>query len=166
MTDNIDTVDKLTSKLERAMGGLNITLGVVLGIDGIILAVMAFCCLLMSFSLFFMAAIPAFLVIGFLCLMAFGGAIANIATGIGTLFASKKQTKVLIFVPIVTIAVDIAVIPANVIALICGAYLLYTEVNWLSVLIFIVAACAIMLAVVSLVLSIIRIVKRKKSVNQ
>lgn len=171
MTDNlqsnaVDMTDKSIAKLERAMGGLNIALGVVLGIDGIILAVMALCCLLMSFSLFFMAAVPAFLVIGFLCVMAFCGAIAHTVTGVGAVFASKKQTKVLRFVPIVTIAVDIAVIPANVIAFICGAYLLYTEVNWLSVLIFIVAACAIMLAVVSLVLSIIRLVKRKKSVNQ
>ncbi|MDE6618388.1 MAG: hypothetical protein K2K13_05140 [Clostridiales bacterium] len=171
MTDNLqydaeEMADKSIAKLERAMGGLNITLGTVLGIDGIILAVIAFCCLLMSFSLFFMAAIPAFLVIGFLCLMAFCGAIANIVTGVGAVLAAKKQTKVLRFVPIVAIAVDIAVIPANVIALVCGAYLLYTEVNWLSVLIFIVAACAIMLAVVSLVLSIIRMFKRKKSDNK
>lgn len=171
MTDNyqsgaVEAADKSTVKLERAMGGLNIALGVVLAVDGIILAIMAFCCLLMSFSLFFMAAIPAFLVIGFLCVLAFGAAIANIVTGVGTVFASKRSVKILRLFPIVTLIVDVAVIPANVIALVCGTYLLYTEVNWLSILIFIVAACAIMLAVVSLVLSIIRIVKRKKSVNK
>ncbi|MDE7107583.1 MAG: hypothetical protein K2O39_04595, partial [Clostridiales bacterium] len=81
MTDNYQSgtvynTEKITSDLERAIGGLNIVLGVVLGIDGNILAVMAFCCLLMSFSLFFMAAVPAFLVIGFLCLMSFCGAVA------------------------------------------------------------------------------------------
>ncbi|MDE7164080.1 MAG: hypothetical protein K2O04_01485 [Clostridiales bacterium] len=172
MTDNVqsdtaNTIDITTAKLERAMGGLNIALSVVLFVDGIFLAIMAFCCLLMSFSLFFMAAIPAFLVIGFLCLMAFGAAIANLVTGIGTLYASKKRGKILSLFPIITIAADVAVIPANIIALICGTYLLYTEVNFLSILIFIVATCAILLAVASLVLSVVRLIKREKqSVNQ
>ena len=154
-----------TIKLERAMGGLNIALGAVLFIDGILLAVMASCCLLMSFSLFFMAAVPAFLVTGFLCIVALGAAITSLVVGIGTVISSANSAKLLKLFPIVTIAVDIAVIPANIIALVCGAYLLYTEVNFLSILIFIVAACAILLATTSLVLSIVRIVKRRKSIG-
>ena len=172
MTENTqpntsDSVDQTTVKLERAMGALNITLGVVLFVDGVVLAFVAFCCLLMSFSLFFMAAVPAFLVIGLLCIMTFGAAIANLVTGVGTVFSSKKQSnKILRLFPIITIAADVAVIPANIIALVCGSYLLYTEVNYISILVFIVAALAILLAVVSLVLSIVRLVKRKKSVAQ
>lgn len=171
MTDNVQSnavaaTDNTIVKLGRAMGGLNIALGAVLFVDGIIIAVVAFCCLLLSFSLFFMAAVPAFLVTGFLCIIAFGAAIVSTVIGVGTVFASQKSAKVLKLFPILTIVVDVAVIPANIIALVCGVYLLYTEVNWLSVLIFIVAACAITLAVASLVLSIIRIVKRKKSVDQ
>lgn len=171
MTDNIqwseaNTSDTTTIKLEHAMGGLNIALGAVLFVDGIIIAVMAFCCLLLSFSLFFMAAIPAFLVTGFLCIIAFGAAIANIVVGVGTVFASDKHIKVLRVFPFITIAADIAVIPANIIALVCGSYLLYTEVNFLSILIFIVAACAILLAAASLILSVVRIVKRKNTVLQ
>ena len=170
MTENTqpntaDSVDKTTVKLERAMGALNITLGVVLFVDGVVLAFVAFCCLLMSFSLFFMAAIPAFLVIGLLCIMTFGAAIANLVTGVGTVFSSKKQNKILRLFPIITIAADVAVIPANIIALVCGSYLLYTEVNYISILVFIVAALAILLAVVSLVLSIVRLVKRNKQLR-
>ena len=171
MTDDLqsnttDNTAQTTAKLERAMGGLNIALGGVLAADGILLAVVAFCCLLMSFSLFFMAAIPAFLVIGFLCIVTFGAATANLVVGIGTVLSSKKRAEILKLFPIVTIVVDIVVIPANAIALACGAYLLYTEVDFLSILIFIVAACAILLAAASLVLSIIRIVKQKKTVSQ
>lgn len=170
MNENIQTdiaynADQTTAKLERAMGALNITLGVVLFVDGVVLAFMAFCCLLLSFSLFFMAAIPAFLVIGLICLMAFGASTANLVTGVGTVFAAKKRdNKILRLFPIITIAADIAVIPANIVALVCGSYLLYTEVNYISVLVFIVAALAILLAVASLVLSVVRLVKRKKSV--
>lgn len=169
MTENYqsgtaDSADQTTAKLESAMGGLNIALGVVLFADGVVLAVVAFCCLLLSFSLFFMAAIPAFLVIGLICLMAFGASIANLVTGVGTVFAAKKRdNKVLRLFPIITIAADITVIPANIVALVCGSYLLFTEVNYISVLVFIVAALAILLAAVSLVLSIIRLVKRKRS---
>lgn len=169
MTDNIktyvdDTTNKGTSRLERATGGLNIALGLVLFVDGIVIAIVALCCLLMSFSLFFMAAIPAFLVTGFLCIMAFAAAIANIVTGVGTVIASAKRGKLRSVFFIITIAADIVVIPANIIALICGAYLLYTEVNYLSILIFIFAACAIILAVSSLVLSAIRLIKQKNSI--
>lgn len=163
-SDIANTEDNKTAKLECAMGGLNIALSVVLFVDGIVLAIVAFCCLLMSFSLFFMAAVPAFLVTGFLCIMAFGAATANLVTGIGTVVSSQKRGKILSLFPIVTIAADVAVIPANIIALICGVYLLYTEVNFLSILIFIVSTCAILLAVTSLVLSIVRIVKRKNDV--
>ena len=167
MTDNaqtntVENTDQPTAKLERAMGVLNIALGAILFTDGILLAVMAFCCLLMSFSLFFMAAVPAFLVTGFLCMVAFGAGIASLVVGIGTMLSSANNAKILKIFPIVTIVVDVSTIPANVIALICGTYLLYTEVNFLSILIFIVAACAILLAATSLVLSIVRIVKRKK----
>lgn len=163
-SDTANTTEITTAKLERATGGLNIAMSAVLLVDGLILGVMAFVCLLMSFSLFFMAAIPAFLVIGFLCLMAFGAAVANLITGIGTLYASEKRGNVLKVFLIVTIVVDVAVIPANIIALICGSYLLYTEVNFLSILIFIVAALAILLAIASFVLSVIRIAKHKNSI--
>lgn len=151
--------DNGKSNLELSMGILNVVLGAVLFLDGIIIALFAFVCLLMSFSLFFLAAIPAFLFTGALCIVTFVAALVNVITGVGAMIASRKSGKVSKLFTIATIVVDTIVIPANVIALICGSYLLYTEVNYLSVLIFVIAVLAILLAVASLTLSIIRIAK-------
>ena len=160
-----DLLNKTAAKSEHAIGVINIILGVVLSIDGILLAIMAFCCLLLSFSLFFMAAIPAFLVVGALCIVAFFAAGANFVTGIGTLVASNKGGKMSTGFSIATIVVDVAVIPANIIAFVCGVYLLYTEINFLSILIFIAAASAVILAAESLAFSIVRFVKNKTAVH-
>lgn len=149
------------SKLELSMGVLNIVLGAVLFADAAVIALFAFVCLLMSFSLFFLAAIPAFLFTGMLCIIAFAAAIVNVITGIGAVVSSQTGGKVSTIFTIATIVVDAIVIPANVVALFCGSYLLYTEVNYLSILIFVIAVCAILLATASLILSIIRINNRK-----
>lgn len=158
MTDNPNTTN---IKLVKAMGAMNIALGAVLFVDGVLIVIMAFCCLLMSFSLFFLAAIPAFLVTSSLSVAAFIAAAENIAAGLGAVLSAKKGGNVSKGFTIATLIIDILIIPANVLALICGSYLLYTEVNFLSVLIFIIAASVIALAVASLTLSIIRL-KRKE----
>ncbi len=150
------------NKLMRSAGILNILLGTVLFLDGILIAVMAFCCLLMSFSLFFMAAIPAFFVVGFLCIVTFIAAGVNIIAGTGALATMKKSRKISKIFSIILIVADVVVIPANIMALICGIYLLATEVNFLSVLIFIFATCAILLAGTSLLFSSIETAKRDK----
>ena len=154
--------DKTKSKLELSMGILNIVLGAVLSLDGLVIALFAFVCLLMSFSLFFTAAIPAFLFTGMLCIVTFIAALVNVITGVGAVVTSQTSKKISKFFTIATMVVDIVVIPANIVALICGTYILYTEVNYLSVLIFIIAVLAILLAVASLILSIVRIVQRGK----
>ena len=151
------------SRLDKATGGLNIALGAVLAVDGIIIAVMAVVCLVMSFSLFFIAAIPAFLVTGFLCILAFVAAAANIITGATTAFTSQKFKRLHKVFSVITIAVDIAVIPANIVSFICGVYLISSDIDYLSVMIFIVAVLAILLAIASLTLSTVRIVKQKNS---
>ena len=151
------------SRLDRAAGGLNIALGAVLFVDTIVIAVMAFCCLLMSFSLFFMAAIPAFLVTGFLGIVVFVTAVLNFITGVCSVATSQKRIRLHKAFSIVTVVLDIAVIPANVFALAYGVLVLYSEINFLSILIFIIAALAILLALVSFILSTVRIVKQKNS---
>ena len=162
---NITVTDngEQTAKYEHKIGVLNITLGVVLYVDSILLGIVAICCLLMSFSLFFMAAIPAFLLVGALFVVTVVAATANVVAGIGTLVASQKGGTVSLVFSIATIVADVAVIPANAIALLCGAYLMYTEINFISIFIFVVAAAAIALAVTSLIFSIMRIVKSKKA---
>lgn len=156
--DNLS--NNTNAKLELSMGILNIVLSAVLFVDGIVTALIAFVCLLLSFSLFFLAAIPAFLFTGMLCLITFIAALVNVITGIGAVVSSQTRGKISAFFTIATIVVDAVVIPANIVALFCGSYLLYTEVNYLSILIFVIAACAILLATASLILSIIRIAKR------
>ena len=159
ITDNGES----NAKYDHATGVLNISLGVVLFVDSILLGIVAVCCMMMSFSLFFMAAIPAFLLTCALCAVAVVAAIANIATGIGTLVVSQKGGTVSLIFSVATIVVDVAVIPANIVALLCGVYLLYTEISFLSILIFIVAAAALALAVTSLILTVIRLVKSNKA---
>ena len=157
-----ETDETPQTNFEHVAGVLNIILGIVLFVDGILLGIVAVFCFVMSFSLFFMAAIPAFFVIGGLCLLAFGAAIANLIAGIGSIVISNRGGTVSIVFSAVTMVVDTAVIPANAIAMLCGVYLLYTEVTFLSILIFIVATVAVGLAIASLVLSIMRFVKNKK----
>lgn len=153
--------DNSNAGLERGAGALNISLGAVLFIDGILLAIAALCCLLMSFSLFFMAAIPAFLVLGALCLLTFGSGIVNIITGVSAIVASKRSEKISFILSIVATVVDIAMIPANIVACAFGALMLYAEVSLLAVLILTVAVIAVILASVSLILSIVRITRSK-----
>lgn len=157
-----NTHNTANAKLELSMGILNIVLGAVLFADGIVIALFAFVCLLFSFSLFFLAAIPAFLFTGMLCIVTFITALVNAITGIGAVVSSRTSGKVSKLFTIATMVVDTIVIPANIVALVCGSYLLYTEVDYLSVLIFVIAVLAILLAVASLILSIVRIVKRNK----
>lgn len=146
---------------EFVAGVLNIALGVVLFVDAVLLAIAALGCLLMSFSLFFMAAIPAFLALGALCLLAFGAAIVNIITGISTVVAFRKSEKVSFVLSIVAMVADIAVIPANIIAAVLGALMIFDEVSVLSVFILTVAVLAVVLVLVSLILSILRISRHK-----
>jgi len=155
----------MNNKLGFSAGVLNIVLGSVLFVDAILIALMAFCCLIMSFTMFFMAAIPAFLFTGFLFFVALAAAIANIVTGTGAVVTSVKGGTVSKIFSVVSTVVDIAVIPANIVALVCGTYLLFTEISWLSVMIFIIAACAIILAVISLILNLICLMRTKKSVD-
>lgn len=155
----------MNNKLGFSAGILNAVLGAVLFIDAILIAVMAFVCLLLSFSLFFMAAIPAFFATGFLCIVAFVAAAANVATGAGAIITSINGGKISSVFSTVSLIVDVAVIPANITAMACGAYLLLTEVSGLAILIFLIAAVAVMLAFASLILNIV-VLTRTKTVKQ
>lgn len=161
----------MNNKSGFSAGVLNVILGVFLFIDAVLIAVFAFVCLLMSFSLFFMAAIPAFLVTGFLCIVAFAAAIANTVTGGGAILTSVKGGKISRIFSIVSVAVDAAVIPANIVALACGAYLIFVEaaedgmVSGLSVTILVIAAAVIMLAVASLIINIVCLTRTKKAAS-
>ena len=84
----------MNNKLGFSAGVLNVILGAVLFIDAALIAFIAFFCLLMSFSLFFMAAIPAFLLTGFLFLVVLGTGIANTVTGGGAILTSVKGGKI------------------------------------------------------------------------
>ena len=161
MPNEPNLTDKSTNRSELTTGILNIVLGIVLLIDTVLIAIMAACCLLMSFSLFFLAAIPAFLITGALCIISFVATWANVVIGVGTVIASKKGGKILTVFPIIAVIADVAVIPANIVALVFGVYLVVVEADFLSIFICIIAAIAIGLAIASLILSIVSLVKPK-----
>lgn len=158
----------MNNKLGFSAGILNVVLGVVLFVDAVLIAIFAFVCLILSFSLFFMAAIPAFLVTGFLCIVAFAAAIANAVTGGGAILTSIKGGKVSKIFSTVSVIVDAVVIPANIVALACGAYLIFVDtasegsVSALSVMILVIALSAVLLAVASFILNLICITRTKK----
>lgn len=160
----------MNNKLGFSAGILNVILGALLIIDAVLLAVFAFCFLLLSFSLFFMAAIPAFLVTGFLCIVTFGGAIANTVTGGGAILTSVRGGKISKIFSTVSVIVDVAVIPANIVALSYGAYIIFDEitvegaVSVFPVIITIITAVAIIIAVASLIFNIVCLTRTKKAV--
>ena len=154
----------MNNKLGFSAGVLNVILGAVLFIDAALIAFIAFFCLLMSFSLFFMAAIPAFLLTGFLFLVVLGTGIANTVTGGGAILTSVKGGKITKIFSTVSLAVDAVIIPANIFALVYGVYALYNDVGALSVLIFIIAASAILRAVASLIVNRVCLTRTKKAV--
>lgn len=161
MMNETGEVNKPTNKSELATGVLNIILGIVLLVDAVLIAIMAVCCLLMSFSLFFLAAIPAFLITCTLCIIAFVATWANVVIGIGTVVASNRGGKILTIFPIIAVIADVAVIPANIVALVFGVYLVVVEIDFLSIFICIIATLAIGLAIASLILSIVSLIKPK-----
>lgn len=127
---------------------------------------MAGLCFLLSFSLFFMAAIPTFFVVGALCFAAFVAAIVNVVTGVGSVVAAQKSGKASFVISVAAVVVDVVMIPANVVACVFGAILLHDGIGVISVLSFSVAALAVALALVSLILNIIRITKNDAPTRQ
>lgn len=96
--------------------------------------------------------------------MVLGTGIANTVTGGGAILTSVKGGKISKIFSTVSLAVDAVIIPANIFALVYGVYALYNDVGALSVLIFIIAASAILLAVASLILNIVCLTRTKKAV--
>lgn len=141
---------------QRTVGVLNIILGIVLLIDVGMLCVVAFCLLMLSFSLFFMAAIPAFLLFFVLTIATFVAAVINLVDGIATVAVSKKRRILSSVLGVITIIVDLIMIIANIVALVCGIYLTISEVNFISITTTITASLAIILAILSLCLTLIR----------
>lgn len=155
-----------TGRSEYVAGVMNIVLGAVLFLDSVFLGIMAGLCFLLSFSLFFMAAIPTFFVVGALCFAAFVSAIVNVVTGVGSVVAAQKSGKASFVISVAAVVVDVVMIPANVVACVFGAILLHDGIGVISVLSFSVAALAVALALVSLILNIIRIMKNDAPTRQ
>ena len=141
---------------QHTVAVLNIALGAVLIFDVVLLGIMAFGCLLMSFSLFFMAAIPAFFLIGGLTIATLIAAVVNIGDGIGLAIAANKNRRVSTVFTVITMITDGIMLPVNIVALICGIYLLTAETDFLSIAITMAAAFVILLALISLILNLIK----------
>lgn len=153
----------MDNKLNFSAGVLNIIVGAVLFIDSVLIAVFAFAFLLLSFSLFFMAAIPAFLITAFLCVVTLVATAANTATGIGSVLTSINGGKLTKVFSIISIIVDAIVIPANMCALAFGAFVMADEPDFLSALIVAISALAISAATASLIVQCVSLVRANKN---
>lgn len=151
----------MKSKLSLCSGILNIIIGAMLAIDCIVLAIVALMCLLFSFSLFFLAAIPAFLISGTLFIVAAIAATVNIVTGTGAIIASIKGGKISKIFSAVSIAIDALVLPAQIFMFVACIYTCVTEPDpifiFMILFFFIIAA----LCIAGITINIIRLVNDK-----
>lgn len=153
---------KENNKLGLAAGIMNIVLGGVLFVDALLFLVMAACCLMMSFSLFFMAAIPAFLVCGFLAILNFGIGVVNVLLGATAVATMRKGGKISHIVSVASMIFDTVILPLNLLALAYGIYMLVLELEWVSVFILVIAALGFLLAASGLILHIVGVLRKKK----
>lgn len=136
-------------------------LGSVLAIDCIVLAILAVGCLMMSFSLFFMAAIPAFLVVGFLFILSVCAMAANFIAGAGTIITSMKGGKISKVFSVLSIIVDMAILPAQGLALAFCVYAFADEPDAIFLALMIIAVIAVLLCIAGTILNIVRISRDK-----
>lgn len=159
----------MRNKLEFTAGILNTVLAVFLFIEGIFFAIAAIVCLLMSFTIFFMAAIPLTVVLAVICAVSFGAAFAHIVLGAGSIIAAKKGGKITKILSAASVAADAAVIPAN---FLFACFLIYsfavnvaegnTDGLGLAIALLVFAIAAVLLAAASLIINIIAISRKNR----
>lgn len=151
----------MKDKLTFAAGIINILMGAGTFVYAILMALFAFVSLILVFTIFIVAALPVFLIMLFITCITFAAAIANTVVGVGTLVSSIKGGNVSKAFSIVSVTVDGVFIPANGIFMLISLYLVATPDNmsWLSVLLAVLSTVVFLLAVASLVLHIVRLVR-------
>ena len=116
----------MNDKLGFSAGIINLILGMFLLADAVFFGITAFASLLLSATLFFMAAIPLFLLLGSICLLTLAATAANIITGTGTIVASIKGGTASKVFSTGSVILDGLVIPPNVFAV---SYLIYVLIS-------------------------------------
>lgn len=134
-----------------------------LAIDSIFLAIVAFMCLLLSFSLFFLAAIPAFLIFGALFLLAAVASAANIVTGTGTIITSVKGGKISKVFSAVSLAVDAVVMPAQIFLFAYSVYCFIIDPAPILTVMALFSFIAVCLCIAGVALNVIKLVSDGKS---
>ena len=160
----------MKNKLEFSAGILNVVLATFLFLETIFIGFMAFACLLMSFTIFFMAAIPLTIILAFICVISLGATVAHVASGAGSIVASLKGGKVSQVFSIISVVADIAVIPANVFAFGYFIYALFynlaedgAENLWAGIVLILFCAVAALLATASLIINMIALSRKKQN---
>lgn len=151
----------MKNKLGFTAGIMNIILGGILFVFGVLFIIMAACCIMMSFSLFFMAAIPAFLVTGFLAGVTLIAAAVNASVGAGAVATSVKGGLPMHIVSIVSLVVDVAMLPVSICGLACGIFLL-RDASFLSVFVLIISVLSVAAVIASMVSDIVCLKRRKR----
>ncbi|MCM1368441.1 MAG: hypothetical protein NC184_06520 [Roseburia sp.] len=153
-------------KIEHAITVLSIWLAIGMFAGGLLFSVVAGCCLLMSFSLFFMAAVPAFFIFGGAALFTFGVGFADAVIGIVMHVAAKKNETITRTVSVATSVVDIITIPVNLTAFVFSALIISGEANAAWICIFVFSALAVAASVARFVLGIIRAAMDKSGADK
>ncbi|MBD5632330.1 MAG: hypothetical protein HDP34_03795 [Clostridia bacterium] len=160
----------MKNNLEFSAGVLNVVLATFLFIETIFIGFMAFACLLMSFTIFFIAAIPLTLILAFICVISLGATVAHVASGAGSIVASLKGGKASQVFSIISVVADLAVIPANVFSF---GYFIYafffnvaegeTDGIGLGIALIVFCAIAAILATASLIINLIALSRKKQN---
>lgn len=153
----------MKNKLCLSSGIINIALATATVPNVIIMFIFVAVCLLMSFSLFFLAAIPLFLICGVILLVAIAAVIANYITGVGTIVASMGGKKVTKVFSVISIIIDGLFIPSSIVFMLMGVMSVTSETNWLGIAIIITGVIAVGLAIAGLTVNCVFITKLTKA---
>ena len=151
----------MNDKLTFSAGIINIVTGAFTFLYALIMALITIVALLMSFTIFFLGAIPVFIIFLALTALTFGAAITNAVVGVGSIVTSMRGGRISKVFSIVSVSVDGVFIPVcgGILALWTISLVSANEINWAAILFIISTFVVLALTVTSLVLHSVRLVK-------
>ena len=155
----------MKERLNFSAGIMNILLAAALSVNTFIVMLCLVACIAMPillpiWFLPFIIFIPLFAII---FLASLSATVCNMVAGVGTVVASIRGGKISRVLAAVSIVVDAVFIPANALFFAYGVYALQgaDAVNWLTVLITVASAIAVVFTVVSVVLNAVSLSRNK-----
>lgn len=148
-----------------AAGICNMSVAVVSLINTGVIALFAIVAFAMSFTLFFMAAIPLFLLFGFLFLVSAGTNILNFIVGIGSIIHGVNGGKYSSALNVAAIVIDGLFVSVNSVFVLFGAIACVSgeDARWLGILVLTVGLLSVVLAGAGFILNAISLSRNTKT---